>query len=204
MKSDENLMPQFKFKVRNKKALQRLNQAFEETQILQRQQSLIHGRWDFVVFGPVSKSETILRVGFAEHATIHRAPAYIASLAEPGWTNLSGVPIEEFMPDEVPQEYQGLEIIQVDPLRPLVITEKRTLGTGSRVIDRIRREFEEQNIALIHSPHETDWVISVVKYLNECDKAFPDKIQEDFSVLRGSRHSGFIPFGSSGSSTLIN
>ncbi|MEK9628479.1 MAG: hypothetical protein VW455_05615, partial [Nitrospinota bacterium] len=46
--------------------------------------------------------------------------------------------------------------------------------------DKICREYESANIAIIRSPHETDWMISVMRYLNECDQNFPDPVQQAF------------------------
>ena len=104
-----------------------------------------------------------------------RAPLYVASLSR---TRLDGpfrgIPIEEFISEEVPKTYQGLEVIQVDPIRPLTIsTENKPCRRLPQAEDTIRREFEQENIALIRTPHESDWMISVMRYLNECDRAFP-------------------------------
>ena len=110
-------MPQFKLRAKDKKAIEAIQEAYEKTVILQRQKSVTYGRWDFAVFAEAGKEETILRVGYAEHSVIQRAPLYIASLAQPGLMDVSGIPIEEFITEDVPEEYQGLEIIQVDPVR---------------------------------------------------------------------------------------
>lgn len=179
-------MPQFKFKAKTEKSIQEITDAIEQTQILKKQERLTYGRWDFAVFGPSGKRQTILRVGYAENATIHRVPAYVASLAEPGWMNLPGVPIEEFISEDVPEKYRGLEIIQIDPLRPLKISENRKYPGIAKAADQISREFEDQNIAVIQSPDEGDWVLSVIKYLNECDQAFPDPIVQSLNSFRNS------------------
>lgn len=173
-------MPRFKLKARDKKVLDKIQKAYEQTTILQRQERMTYGRWDFAVFGPDSKEEFILRVGFAEHASIKRAPIYIASLADPEMVDLNGVPIEEFIEDDVPDEYRGLEVVQIDPVRPLTVQEKKKIPKGSQAIDTLRKTYGEQNIALIQAPRESDWMISVIRYLNECDQAFPDRIQETF------------------------
>ncbi len=196
-------MPQFKLKAKDKKVIEKIRQAFEDTVILQRQKHLAYGRWDFVVFGPLGKDKTILRVGYAEHAAIRRAPLYIASLAQPGVMDISGVPIEEFIPEEVPEEYQGLEVIQVDPIRPLTIQEKKTLPAISKIEDKICRDYETENIAVIHAPHESDWMISVMKYLNECDEAFPDRIQESLRTTQLKQGKVFS-FGNSKPSDYLN
>ncbi len=189
-------MPQFKLKAKDKKAIEKITQAFEKTEILQRQSQLTYGRWDFAVFGPAGADATVLRVGHAEHAAIQRAPLYVASLSRPGWMDISGVPIEEFVTEVVPEEYQGLEVIQVDPIRPLTIHRKETLPSLSQAEDKICREFEDANIALIRAPQESDWMISVMRYLNECDRAFPDRVQQALQRLRSSGGDHSFSFGS--------
>ncbi len=184
-------MPQFKLRAKDKKVIEAIQEAYEKTVIVQRQTSITYGRWDFVVFGPANEDETILRVGYAEHAVIQRAPVYIASLAQPGLMDLNGIPIEEFITEDVPEEYQGLEIIQVDPVRPLTILEKKFLPATGKSGDKICREYEDQNIAVIQAPRDNDWMIAVMKYLNECDKAFPDPIQESLGQARMNREMCF-------------
>jgi len=173
-------MPRVKVKARNEKALKQIMKAFEETQIIQRQKQMIFGRWDFVVFGPAGKEETILREGYAEHARVQRAPIYIASLAQSGSVDVPGVPIGEFINEEVPAEYEGMEIIQIDPLRPLTITRKQTRPALSQAEDAIVREYESQNIAVLRAPRDADWVIAVMKYLNDCDRVFSDPVRDRF------------------------
>lgn len=184
-------MPRFSLKAKDQKTFEKLEKAVQETVIIQGQKSLAYGHWDFVVFAPAGKKETMLRVGYAEYATIQRAPLYIASLGEPGLMNMNSVPIEEFLSeDDVPEEYQGLEIYQVDPVRPLNITEKKTLGPFAQAADKICKEYETQNIAVIQAPRESDWLISVMKYLNECDQNFPDQIQQTLQSKISSANGG--------------
>lgn len=196
-------MPQFKLRAKDKKGVEAIQQAYEKTVILQRQKSITYGRWDFAVFAKASKEETILRVGFAEHAVIQRAPLYIASLAQPGLMDLNGIPIEEFITEDIPEEYQGLEIIQVDPVRPLTIQEKKSLPPIATSADNICREYEDQNIAVIQAPRENDWMIAVMKYLNECDQAFPDPVQESLNQVRNQGNL-FSFGGDRGSSGYVN
>ncbi|MBC8283835.1 MAG: hypothetical protein H8E32_08490 [Nitrospinae bacterium] len=173
-------MPKIKLRAKDKVIYDKISEAYEKTEIVQRQRQLTSGRWDFVVFGQADKNQTVFREGFAEHASIKRAPIYIASLAQSGLTDVNGIPIEEFIEENIPEKYKGLEIIQVDPLRPLTIVKKDNYS-GKKGADKICREYEEVNIAVIRSPHETDWMISVMKYLNECDQNFPDPVQQAFS-----------------------
>lgn len=197
-------MPRFTLKAKDQKTFEKLEQAAQETVIIQSQKSLAYGHWDFVVFAPAGKKETMLRIGYAEYATIQRAPLYIASLGEPGLMNMNSVPIEEFLSEEdIPEEYQGLEIYQFDPLRPINITEKKTYGPFSKAADKICKEYETQNIAVIQAPRESDWLISVLKYLNECDQHFPDQVQQALQSRISTAQSGGRP-SSEKSSRLLN
>ena len=172
-------VPEIKLRAKDQVIFDKLTEAYEKTEIIQRQRELTAGRWDFVVFGESGKNQTVLREGFAEHASIKRAPIYIASLSQSGLTDVNGIPIEEFIDEDIPEKYKGLEIIQVDPLRPLTIIKKETYH-GKKGADKIFSEYEDVNIAIIRAPHETDWMISVMKYLNECDQSFPDSVQQAF------------------------
>ena len=172
-------MPQIKLRAKDQVIFDKLTEAYEKTEIIQRQRELSAGRWDFVVFGGSGRNQTVLREGFAEHASIKRAPIYIASLSQSGLTDVNGIPIEEFIEEDIPEKYKDLEIIQVDPLRPLSIIKKET-HHGKKGADKIFSEYEDVNIAIIRTPHETDWMISVMKYLNDCDQNFPDAVQQAF------------------------
>jgi len=88
-------VPKFKLRAKDQVVFDKITEAYEKTEIVQRQRQLTAGRWDFVVFGASEKNQTVFREGFAEHATIKRAPIYIASLAQSGLTNVNGIPIEE-------------------------------------------------------------------------------------------------------------
>ena len=189
-------MPQIKLRAKDQVIFDKLSEAYEKTEIIQRQRELTAGRWDFVVFGGSGKNQTVFREGFAEHASIKRAPIYIASLSQSGLTDVNGIPIEEFIDEDIPEKYKGLEIIQVDPLRPLSIIKKET-HHGKKGADKIFSEYEAVNIAIIRAPHETDWMISVMKYLNECDQNFPDSVQQAF--MRQSSKNNFS-FGQAGPS----
>ena len=178
-------MPKIKLRAKDKMIYEKITEAYEKTKIVQRQRELAAGRWDFVVFGPSDKNQTVFREGFAEHASIKRAPIYIASLAQSGLTDVNGIPVEEFIEEDIPEKFHGLEIVQVDPLRPLTIIKKENYS-GKNGEDKECAEYEEANIAIIRSPHETDWMISVMRYLNECDQNFPDPVQQAFSKRSSS------------------
>ena len=173
-------MPGIKFKTRNLETYNKLKKAVENTVIVQKQRTITYGHWDFVVFGALDKEQTILRVGYAEHSMIQRVPLYIAALGDPGRSNMPGVPIEDFITDDIPDDYRGLEIFNVEPMRPLTISIKKQLNAIGQAADQICKEYESQNIAVIHAPHENDWVISVMTYLHDCDQHFPDTVQQTF------------------------
>lgn len=180
-------MPRIKLKAKDQKTFDRLKKAVDATVVIQKQKTLTYGRWDFVVMGAAETKRMIVRVGYAEQTKIHRAPLYVASLGKPGWMNMNSVPIEEFIGEDFPEEYQGLEIYQLDPIRPLKISEKKSVPLNVRTTDQICREYENQNIALIQAPRDADWAIAVMKYLHECDQVFPDLIQESFLTQASSR-----------------
>lgn len=184
-------MPRIKLKPKDQKTFDKLKKAVDETVVIQRQKNLTYGRWDFVVMGVAETKRMVVRVGYAEQTKIHRAPLYVASLGKPGWMNMNSVPIEEFIGEDFPEEYQGLEIYQLDPIRPLKISEKKSVPLTARTTDQICREYENQNIALIQAPRDADWAIAVMKYLHECDQVFPDLIQETFLTKVSSRGSRF-------------
>ena len=190
-------MPKIKVRTDNQKVYEKIVEAYEKTVIIQKQKQLTYGRWDFVVFGSTDKNETVIREGYAEQASIKRVPIYIASLAQPGLTNVNGIAIEEFIKEDIPEKYKGLEIIHVDPLRPLTINSKDTFPETNKATEQICRDYENHNIAVIHSPHESDWMIGVMKYLSECDKAFPDPVQESF-YRNSPAHSKFLSLESPG------
>ena len=190
-------MPQIKLRAKDQVIFDKLTEAYEKTEIIQRQRELAAGRWDFVVFGESDGNKTVLREGFAEHASIKRAPIYIASLAQSGLTDVNGIPVEEFIDEDIPEKYKGLEIIQVDPLRPLAIVKKENYSR-EKGADKIFSEYEDVNIAIIRAPHETDWMISVMKYLNECDQNFPDSVQQAF-VRQSSKN--VFSYGKTGPSS---
>jgi hypothetical protein len=192
-------MPRMGIKAKNQKALELIEKTIEDTEIIQRQKSLMIGRWDFVVFGCGKKNEIVIRKGYAEQSTIQRTPVYIASLGQPGQNEGHGIPIEELIEEDLPEEYLGLEIYQISPLRPFVIEEKRKEEGGIKSFDMIAREYESDNIAVIQTPKEGDWPIAVLKYLNLCDQDFPDMALKAFNTKNG-----FMKGISGSSSNFIN
>ncbi len=175
-------MPKIGLQPRGKEMLKKIEKIVEGTNIIQRQLELTHGHWDFVVFGP-SKNNTIIRAGYAQHLRILTEPAYTISVADPSnysggaYGNITPMPIEEFVSGDVPEELKGLDILNVDPLRPLSIELKKTVpkSQGEKLVEK---NYGEKNIAIIQTPNEKYWAISVLKYLNECDQFFPNFLNE--------------------------
>ena len=49
-------MPKIKLKAKDQVIFDKITEAYEKTEIVQRQRELTAGRWDFVVFGPSEKN----------------------------------------------------------------------------------------------------------------------------------------------------
>ena len=177
-------MPDFRIKARQKETYDIVEEVFARTRILRRQVELEVGRWSFVVFGQHPQEGTIVREGCAVHLRIENGLVYLATVGNPDDLGTRGMPIEEFAQGDIPDELRDLEIYQVDPVRPLKIFEKRTLPFSAHIEDEILEQFEEKNIAVIETPDERYWSLSVLKYLWECDRFFPDILTE--AIKRGS------------------
>ena len=192
-------MPKIGIKAKSEKTYKLIEKAIEKTIIIQRQKSLIIGRWDFVVFGPGKSNEIVVRKGYAEQATIKRAPVYIATLGNSSMNERQGIPIEDIIEEDLPEEYLGLEIHQINPLRPLIIEEKKKEKGGIKAFDKIVKKYESENIAVIQAPNENNWPIAVLKYLNLCDQDFPDTMLQAFYS-----RSNYRRVGPNNSSDLLN
>lgn len=171
-------MPRVCIRSNDSDSFKKLKEIIEHTKILKRQRELVYGRWDFVVFGPKGRKKTIIREGNAQHVKIVNSSIYIASIGDPNYVEHHGIPIEDFMTGDVPKELGGLEIYQIDPLRPLAITMKKEGPLLKKAVTLVQKEYEDKNIAIIQTPEEGYWGISVLKYLNECDTYFPDALTE--------------------------
>ena len=155
-----------------------VKEVFEQTKILKRQLELELGRWSFVVFGPQGNESTIIREGCAVHLRVDNGLVYIAAVGNPDDIGVRGMPIEEFAQGDIPPELKGLEIYHIDPLRPLKIFEKRKGPPFPEAPEVILEEYRDKNIAVIETPDESYWSLSVLKYLKECDQYFPDSLTE--------------------------
>lgn len=175
-------MPKIELQPKDRKMLEKVKKVAEDTKIVQRQLDLTCGHWDFVVFGP-SEGNLVIREGYAQHAKILDASAYIVSVAQSGnygcgtYGNIKPMPIEDLIADDIPEELKGLEVLNIDPLRPLSISLKKTVPS-SKGEKLLQDNYADKNIAIIQTPDEKYWAISVLKYLNECDRFFPDFLSE--------------------------
>ena len=178
LRSRQCSMPKFRLKAEHQETYQLVEEVLCHTHILRRQLELELGRWSFVVFGPQGNLGTILREGCAVHLRVENALVYVAAVGNPEEVGMKGMPIEEFAHGDIPDELRDLEIFQIDPVRPLKVFDKRTLPASPDVRDLVLEQFEDKNIAVIETPDEKYWSISVLKYLWECDRFFPDVLTE--------------------------
>ena len=181
-------MPDFRIRALHQETYNIVEKVFAQTRILRRQLELELGRWSVVVFGPHRRGGTVLREGCAVHLRVENALVYLATLGDPDYVGYKGMPIEEFAQGDFPDELKDLEIYHIDPVRPLKVFDKRTLPPSSRVRDEILELFEEKNIAVIETPDEKYWSLSVLKYLWECDRVFPDVLTETLKKGRLPLH----------------
>lgn len=177
-RSVSSIMPNFRIKADRQETIDIVEEVFAQTKILKRQIELELGRWNFVVFGQHEARDTILREGCAVHLRLDNSLVYIATLGDPDKIGMRGMPIEEFAHGDIPDELRDLEIYQIDPVRPLKVFDKRTLPPALDVRELILKEFEAKNVAVIETPDEKYWSLSVLKYLYECDRYFPDALTE--------------------------
>ncbi|MFC1817193.1 hypothetical protein ACFL0M_14950 [Thermodesulfobacteriota bacterium] len=175
-------MPRIELHPKDEKMLIKIENIAKETNIIQRQLELTFGHWDFVVFGPNEK-KMVIREGNAHQMRILNEPTYTLSVTDPSnysgkaYGNIIPIPLEEFIAGDIPDELKGLDVLNIDPLRPLSINLEKTvpLSKGERLV---KDEYTDKNIAIIQTPDEQYWPISVLKYLNECDQFFPSLLNE--------------------------
>jgi hypothetical protein len=183
-------MGKMKIKLNDKKSLKKIERVIHETVVHRRQFRMQLGVWPFVVFGPRPDGLTVVRAGSAEQSMIQRLPVYIATLGD-HVPDHDGVPIEEIVEGEVPAELSGLKVFNLTPLRPLNVTSKReTSATGQDAIAEIMELYKGNDTAVIETPDESFWALSVLKYLDESDTVFPSPIMSDFQSRLGRTPKG--------------
>ncbi len=171
-------MPDFRLRADRQETYRIVEEVFAQTRILRRQLELELGRWSFVVFGPHSQEGTVVREGCAVHFRVDNVLVYLATVGNPEDVGIRGMPIEEFARGDIPHELKDLDIYQIDPVRPLKIYDKRSMPLSDHIQDDILGQFAGRNIAIIETPDEKYWSLSVLKYLWECDRFFPDVLTE--------------------------
>jgi len=151
----------------------------DATKVLRTQDDLVYGQWDFVVVGPSDQKKAIIREGYAQQAKILDSSLYTATLINPfrGNEGTRGIPIEELI-TEIPEDMKGMEVLQVDPVRPFFIRSQKTAPTLKQAVKLVTKAYEKQNIAIIQSPDEKYWGISIIKYLHDFDRSFPDPVTQ--------------------------
>ena len=185
-------MPHFELRAEDRVIHEKVEDIIRHTKVLKRQLDLEVGRWSFVVFGPHDDGHTIVREGCALHLRIESGLVYVAAMGDPEVLGVGGMPIEEFAQGDIPPELKGLEIYHIDPVRPLTIFDKRKGPPASEAAETILDEYQDKNIAVIETPHEQYWSVSVLKYLRECDQFFPDALTE--ALKKGTLPlKGYIP-----------
>jgi len=185
------LMKHFSIRSQTEKMHNKIIEVLSETVIHRRPKKIIEGIWPFVVFGPGEEGISVVRVGKAEQTRIHTAPVYIATLNGPHISESDGIPIEEVAGDDVPEELKGMCLSQMSPMRPLSVTSKHNGPPAKEAVDEILELYKGNDTAVIETPEESHWVLSVLKYLDESDRFFPDPVVSDFySRLGHSRPHG--------------
>ena len=184
-------MKHFSIRSQTEKMHNKILEVISETVIHRRPKRIIEGVWPFVVFGPGEDGNAVVRVGKAEQRRIHAAPVYIATLSGPHISESDTVPIEEIAGDDVPEELKGMSLCQMSPMRPLSVTSKHNGPPPEEAVDEILELYKGNDTAIIETPQESYWILSVLKYLDESDRFFPDPVVSDFySRLGHSRPHG--------------
>jgi len=169
----------------DKKLLAKIEETINETVIHKHPFRMSMGRWPFVVFGASSKESSIIRVGLAEQTIIKKAPLYIATLGGDHVPDSEGVPVEELAGEDVPEDIIGMKIFRLNPIRPISISQKKKGSSTKAVIDELLETYTDEDVAIIETPNEAYWVLSVLKYLEETDKFSGDPLMERFYSMAG-------------------
>lgn len=171
-------MGKISLRAQEERARRKVAETIEGTVIHQRQGELTYGRWDFAVFGPAARGrKAALRVGAAEQMMIQRAAVYLAAVGDPEQVGGPGMmTIEELSGGDIPDELAGLEMYHVAPLRPIEIIRNEKAESLDHLRDMVFAEFGGRNIAIIETPDEAAWSVSVLRYLHETDELLSDPV----------------------------
>jgi len=185
------------FRSGDRKALAKVERVLAETVIHRRQMHVSDGVWPFVVFGPDADGNAVIRTGSAEQMRIHAAPVYIATLGGPHIPDSESVPVDEIAAGDVPEELKDMKLVHISPLRPLAVTSKKRGASMKEAVNEVMDMYKGNDIAVIETPDESYWVLSVLKYLDETDRFFPDPVVSMFNERLGNgRPQGGIQGGS--------
>ncbi len=160
--------------------MEKAEQVLAGTRIHRRPFTINAGVWRFMVVGPDKRGMSVIRTGSAEQARVAAAPLYIATLGGPHIPESAGVPLEEFSSGDLPEELAGLRIFHLAPLRPLSVAARRQGPPVGEAVDEILGRCAEDDTAVIETPDEAYWALSVLKYLDESDRFFPDPVMAEF------------------------
>ncbi|TBR20840.1 MAG: hypothetical protein EPO63_09300 [Candidatus Nitrosotenuis sp.] len=160
--------------------MEKAQEVLEGTIVHRRPFHVEEGIWHFVVVGPHANGASVIRAGTAEQARIQAAPIYIATLGGPHIPDTGGIPIEEFASGDLPGELAGLKIFHLSPLRPLSVTSRRQGPSMDEAVAETLERFKGVETAVIETPDEAYWALSVLKYLDESDLFFPDPVLTRF------------------------
>ncbi len=172
--------------------MEKAQEVLEGTIIHRRPFNVRDGIWHFVVVGPHANGMSSVRTGAAEQARIQAAQIYIATLGGPRIAEADGIPIEEFAGGDLPVELSGLKIFHLSPLRPLSITARRQGPPMSEAVAETLERYKGNETAIIETPDEAYWALSVLKYLDESDLFFPDPVLSRF-YSRIGHNAGQMP-----------
>ena len=164
----------------DRKKMEKAQEVLEGTIVHRHPFTIEDGIWHFVVVGPHANGMSSVRTGTAEQARIQAAPLYIATLGGPHIADADGVPIEEFAGGDLPEELAGLKIFHLSPLRPLEITTRRQGPPMNEAVAEALERYKGNETAIIETPDEAYWALSVLKYLDESDLFFPDPVLTRF------------------------
>lgn len=191
-------MKSFYFRGKNPELIKKVEQVMEETIIHRWPFMVQHGKWPFVVFGPYSKEGSIVRVGLAEQTIIKKVPVYIATLGGEHIPDFEGMPVEELAGGDIPDEIAGLKVFHLSPLRPISIANKKSGPPVVKAVDEILELYNDKVTAVIETPDESYWILSILKYLDESDQLSLDPVMNDFFSHMKRNHGpsrfGYGPF----------
>jgi len=182
-------MKNFRFKGNSEEIFRTIEQVLEKT-VIHRRPFVIHqGKWPFVVLGANKKGNSVIRTGYAEQSLIKNAPAYIATVGGDYIAGSEGVPIEELAGGDVPEEIAGLKVFHMSPIRPVTVTDRKDGHPLKEAVPEVLELYSDDATAIIETPDEAHWIISVLKYLDESDRFSGDPVM-DYFHSRLARNTG--------------